>query len=241
MDEVKKKVLLDLFASPSTVIPVVAGLSSWMLSWAMDGSAMLTMAGLVAILGGVGMLATRLVFGLEKITEDAYVFQNDQQRNEQEAALDALDSRLRSDDDPRTQACLGQLRHLYTSFQEDVQQGKIGGATHRILENVGRLFQVSIQHLEHSFELWQMARRLSGDARVSLIGERDEVIQEVEETVEHLAKTISQFHTFKVKANESELAKLRADLDETIRVAKRTEERIAAMGKEEGHDRTEFE
>ncbi len=232
MDDVKKKVLLDLFAAPSTVIPIVGGLSSWMMSWAMDGSVLFSTAGLVGVLGGLGMLATRLIFGLEKITEDAYAYQNDQQRSRQEAALDALDNKLRRDHDPRTQSCLRQLRQLYASFQADVRQGKISGAAQQVLEKVARLFQVAIQHLEHSYELWQTAQRVSGDARHSVMAKRDAVIQEVETTVEHLGKMIGQFHTFKVKANESELAKLRAELDETIRVAKRTEERIAAMGEQ---------
>ena len=241
MDEVKKKVLLEVFASPWTVLPAAAGFSAWMLSWAMDGSMFLNFAGLAGVLGGLGMLATRLIFGLEQITEKAYVFVNEKQRQEQEAALDALDKKLRRDKDPRTQDLLRQLRHLYASFQSDAQQGKITGTTHPILSNVDRLFRAAVSHLERSYELWRTIKRMKGDARESLRQERDDIIQEVADTVEHLGRTIRQFHTFKSKEGESELVKLRQELDETMRVARRAEERVAALHEQRDYDPAEFE
>ena len=72
MDKVKKKVLLDLFGSPGAVLPIVAGMSAWVLSWAIDGNTLLNLGGLVGVLGGAGFLATRLIFGLERITENAF-------------------------------------------------------------------------------------------------------------------------------------------------------------------------
>lgn len=243
MDEVKKKVLLDVFASPWTLLPVVGGLSAWMLSWALAGglSTPLNLVGLAGVLGGLGMLATRLIFGLEQITEDAYTFMNEKQRQEQEAALDALDKKLRRDRDSRTQKLLRQLRHLYASFQSDAKQGRITGATHAILEKVDRLFRAAVQHLEHSYELWATAKRLPDSGRKSLLQERDEVIREVEETVDHLGRTIRQFHSFKSQDTESELQKLREELDQTLLVARRAEERVAALGKQHDYDPAEFE
>jgi len=241
MDEVKKKVLLDVFASPWTVLPAAGGLSAWMMSWAMDGSMLLNLAGLAGVLAGLGMLATRLIFGLEQITEDAYSFVNEKQRQAQETALDALDKKLRGDKDPRTQDLLRQLRHLYASFQTDAKQGKITGTTHPILAKVDRLFRAAVKHLEQSYELWKTARRMRGDTRKSVGQERDEMIQEVAETVEHLSRTINQFHAFKSKEADTELVKLREELDETMRVARRAEERVAALGKQLDYDPAEFE
>ena len=64
MDSVRKKVLLDLFASPWSVVPIAGGLSAWLLSWAVDGHMALNMAGLIGVMGGIGVMATRVIFGL---------------------------------------------------------------------------------------------------------------------------------------------------------------------------------
>ena len=240
MDEIKKKVLLDLFAAPSTVLPIVGGVSAWMLSWAVAGSTWLSLGGLIGVLGGLGMLATRLIFGLEKITEDAFTYLNEQQRKEQEASLDALGQQLRSDQDPRTQSYLRNLRDLYGSFQADIKEGKIAGSARAVLGKVDKLFRAAVKHLEHSYHLWEAAGRMSGDAKKSLLDERDHVIQEVDATIEHLAKTIEQFHSFRVKENESELAKLRDELEATMRVAQRAEERVAALGEGKAYNVTEY-
>jgi hypothetical protein len=241
MDKVKNKVLLDLFVSPWTVLPVAGGLSAWMLSWAVDGSGLLNLAGLAGVLGGIGMLATRLIFGLEEITHDAYAYLREQERQEQEASLDALDRRLTSDNDDRTQQCLRDLRELYRLFQKQVQEGKISGSTNRILDQVERLFRGCVRQLEQSYELWRTAEKLSGPARKTLLQKRDEVIEEVLVTIGHLGKTIEQLHSFRSRQGESELAKLREEMDETLRVARRTEMRMANLEKEAAYDQAEFE
>lgn len=212
-----------------------------MLSWAVDGSMLLNLGGLVGVLGGVGFLATRLIFGLEKITENAFQYLNDQRREAQEQALDLLEVRLRGDEDPRTQTYLRDLRTLYTDFQDDLRSGRVAGAARTVLEQVEKLFQAAVKHLEHSYHLWVTAGRMSDDARQALLEERERVVQEVQETVEHLSKTIEQFHSFRVKASEAELAKLREELDETMQVARRAEARLESLGTEITHDPREFE
>jgi hypothetical protein len=241
MDEVKKKVLLDLFVSPWTVLPVAGGISAWLLSWAVDGSAALNVAGLVGVLGGLGMLATRLIFGLEEITHDAYAYLHERTRQEQEAALDDLDRRLSSDNDDRTQACLRELRQLYQLFQEQVTEGRISGSTHRILDQVERMFRACVAQLEKSYELWNAAQPLSGTARKSLLKQRDEVVAEVVETIRHLGRTVEQLHAFRRDENASELARLREELDDTLRVARRAEQRIATLGQEQVYDPADFQ
>ena len=241
MDNVQKKVLLDLFAAPSTVIPIVGGLSAWMLSWAIDSSWWLNLGGLIGVLGGAGLLATRLIFGLESITEDAYRFLQDQERQRRNTALDALEKKLRHDDDPRDQTYLRQMRTLYDSLHADLEQGQVSPAARAIVGNVEKLFQAAVKHLEHSYHLWETAAKVSGEARRKLLAEREHVVQEVRATVEHLGKTIEQFQTSRVKQNESELTKLREELDETLRTARRAEERLATLGEEKSYDPQEIE
>jgi hypothetical protein len=199
------------------------------------------MAGLMGVVGGVGVLATRLIFGLEKITEDAFKFLNQQQQLEQERELDQLALRLANDDDPNTQTYLADLRSLYASFVEDVEQGKLRTGARPVLEQVQRLFQAAVKHLEHSYDLWCRANDLRGPARENLLAERRRVVSEVGETIVHLSAAIQQFHTFRLERTDSELSKLRQELDATMQVAKRAEERISGLGSNPQYDLKEFE
>ena len=230
MDDVKKKVLLELFVSPWTVLPLAGGLSAWMLSWATGGSTTLNLAGLAGVLGGFGMLATRLIFGIEEITHKAYAFLYDQQRRQREAALDALDAKLSSDNDQRSEHCLRELRHLYQIVQDQVQEGSISGSAHHILEKVEQLFQACVRQLERSYELWRAAEKLTGRARQTMLRERDEIVQEVSESIQQLAASVEQLNSFKFRQDEAELAKLREELDVSMRVARRAEQRMASLG-----------
>ena len=242
MDKVQRKVLLDLFASPWSVIPIAAGVSAWMLSWAIDGNTALNLGGMIGVMGGVGMMATRLIFGLEKITEDAFRFLNSQQQLEQEQKLDELTRRLSGDDDPNTQTYLSDLRTLYGSFVADVEEGKMKAGARTVLDQVHRLFQAAVKHLEYSYELWSRANELKGPARKKMLAERKRVIAEVGTTIDHLGSTIQQFHTFRIENTDSELSKLRQELDATMQVARRAEERVSGLGTTvRDYDPREFE
>lgn len=241
MDAVKRKVLLDLFASPATVVPMVGGLSAWLLSWGMDGNLWLNLAGLAGVLGGVGLTATRLIFGLEEITQNAYEYIAEEERRARDAALDALAAKLHGDQDPRTQTYLRDLRELYARLQRSAHREEVPVAARSVLEKVDRLFWAAVKHLEHSYDLWETAARSAGTARRSILQEREQVLDEVRKTTEHLGRTVQQFQAFRRNESESELAKLREELDETMQVARRAEERVAALGRELNYDHSEFE
>lgn len=241
MDNVRKKVLLDLFASPWSVVPIAGGLSAWLLSWAIDGQMALNMAGLIGVMGGIGVMATRVIFGLEKITEDAFEYMTQQQKDAQEKKLDELTQRLMGDGDPKTESYLAELRQLYQTFLDDLEQGKLAAGGRRVSEQVQRLFQASVQHLEYSYDLWQRAKRLRGAAREKLLEEREKAIGEVGETIEHLGLTIHQFHAFRIESNDSELSKLRQELEQSMLVARRAEERISGLGQSRQYDPQEFQ
>ena len=59
--------------------------------------------------------------------------------------------------------------------------------------------------------------------------QREKVVKEVLDTVEHIGKTVESFHSFTTERNETNLDKLRGELDQTIAAAKRTEVQIASL------------
>jgi len=234
MDDIKKKVYLDLFASPVTLLPFVGGLTALLVSWALGGNAPLTFGGLAGTLSGIGMLASRLVFGLERLTEDAYQFSVERHRRNKEASLNRLRQQLEQDGDPRTQSLLDRLQRLYSELEANIESGKISFAAHEVLERVDRMFQVCVEHLEHSFRSWRRSGQLGKTARKQALERREHLVSKVEESVNHLEQTLDQLHSMSMKKGESDLSRLRSELDETIDVARRTERRVAEIGLEDG-------
>jgi hypothetical protein len=225
--DVRKKVLLDVFASPATLLPVVGGVTALLGSWAFSLGAWPGFLGVVGILAGLGVSATKLIFGLEKITNDAYEFVLAQKVKQQEDQLDQLDLKLVTDRDPRTQTSLRQLRQLNQDFADDVEQGKVARSAHDVLKVIEELVTKCVAQLERSYQLWHTARGMSGQTKEELLAEREQVIAEVVEAVRHVEKTTGQFRTFTAKKNEDDLGRLRQELDEAIQVARRAEDRVA--------------
>ena len=241
MDDVRRKIYLDLFASPWTLIPIVGGLTALLGSFAVGGNTTLTFAGITGVLAGAGIFASRLIFGLEKLTERAYQYVVERQQKEQMKALNDLRRRLERDEDPRTQRLLHMLWQLYRALEADVKSGKIGAAAQDVLESVDRLFTVCVDHLERSYDLWKKARRMRGAARDSTLQRREGLITEVEESAGFLTKKISQLEMIADKTHKSELARLREELDESIRVAREVENRKSELATKPRYDESEFE
>ncbi len=241
MDEVKRKVYLDLFASPLNLIPLAVGLSSLMASWAVGGSTTMNLIGIAGILGGVGITITRMILGLEGMTERAYNYQLEEQGKEREAALDRLLQKLQRDRDPRTETCLQELRLLKGSLQSAVEKGNITISAYEILNGVDNVFTQCIKQLEHSHSLWETTERMRGPARESLLQQRDDVVREVCETVVEVGKKVNHFLLTETKRNQSELAKVRRELDESIEVARAAERRTAELDRSARIDAREME
>lgn len=237
MDSVKKKVLLDLFVSPWTVVPIVGGMSAWLLSWGIDGNTTLNLIGLVGVMAGLGIQATRLIFGIEELTAKAHAYLTEQEKAEQDQRLSELARKLEQDDDPRTEECLLRLRRLYDSLQSEAPKGRTAII---FREKVEQLFQAAVKQLERSLELWEKAQQLPGGANRPLLQERRKAIDEVVLTINHVTRTVEQYHAFQLQESDHELAKLREELDQTIEVARRADEAINAIGKPQ-YNEAEYE
>lgn len=242
MDDVKRKVLLDLFAAPSTLLPIAGGLTLLVGAWAFGGGGLFHFAGLAGILGGLGLFATRLVFGVERITNQAYEYVVKQQQAKQQEALEQLDRRLVKDRDPRTQTCLRQLRQLVSGLKRDIREGRIAASSRTVLNGIDQVFHVCVEYLERSYDLWNMAKGLEGRAKQRMLSQREEIVREVQQTVQHLGETVVRLQTMEGRHRPTELARLRDELDESLQAARRAEERVAQWTSEEkGYDASEFE
>jgi len=234
--------MIDLFASPGTLAPIVLGLTSLMYSWAVGGDPAANAIGIMGVLGGAGYFASRLVLGLEGMTKRAYEAIAEHHRTKRSESLDELERQLHGDQDQRTETCLRHLRNLYDTFQQSCLEGHVVATHHQLLSQAEQIFNASVQQLERSLELYQISQKLTGKSRTDILSERERVIEEVMETQAHLSVTIEQFQAFATRRSQSELSELRQELDETLRVAQRTEERMAEIGqRNRTYDESEFE
>jgi hypothetical protein len=230
LDEVKQKVMLDLFAAPGTLLPIVTGISSLLLSWAVGGDPTANAIGIIGVLGGIGHFTSRVVLGLESMTQTAYDAIRQREEDKRNEALDRLEQQLTADRDQRTENCLRNLRHVYAEFQRNCQTNRLNIKHPQLINQVEEIFQASVSQLQRSLELYQLSERLTGATRSSYLAEREKVIGEVLQTRDHLNATIQQFHAFALKRDDTDLSRLRSELDETLQVAQRTQQRMSEIG-----------
>ncbi len=229
MDPVKRKVISELFFAPSIVLPIVGGISAGLLSWATGGSGYLTGAAAVGILGGVGWMLTRMIFKVEDITEQAMQAELEKRLRAESEELDALARLLRSDRDHRTQDYLTLLRSLRGEFEKAANKPGSQFRSAQIREKVGLVFEAAVGQLRQSYQLWELSENLVGTARDKILADRQQVLQEIESTVERLHSTVHQFRELIKTEDKVDLASMREELEMTMRIAKRTEERMRAI------------
>ena len=234
-DEVNRKILLDLFTSPMTLIPVVGGLTCLILAFGI-GSTVLAAGGFMAALVGAGIFTTKLVFGLNKITEKAYQEVMSERTQAQETNLDNLDSNLRQDKDPRPEQCLRELRAMKKIVGESARNTLIAN----IKDEFDRMFEICVKQIAQTDELWRASKELNGKAKQSIKDEREKIVIEIQQATQQLAESMQQIKSVGSKQNDAELADARKEFEQRIAVAKKVDERLANLTNKD-YDIKEFE
>jgi len=215
--------------APSVVLPLVAGASAWLISWAVGGVATLNVAGLALVMGGLGWLATRAIFFTDHIAAKILRDEASKIIRAEEDKLDQLQFRLRSDRDFRTKDYLTLLRTCRTEFEEFVKRPGIAIQSQEIVKQVRLLFWSATEQLEQSLKLHALAERLSGSEKKKILEQREHTLGEIEVSIEHMQSVVKHYQEIMNKEQQSDLGILRDELDASLRVAKRTEERMREL------------
>jgi len=232
LSDTRKKVLLDVFGHPLTLLPLVAGTACFILSWAFGWPAVLTLGGVFGWLIGGGSAVTRLATSGDKLLEKQRQYEHEAKLEEERVTLGALDKRLVKDRDSRTQTCLREIRKLFDILRDDVREGKVSGSGYRLLETVEALFHACVELLEESADLYETYKAMEKGttARQRMKEQRGEKVQKCLDTTEHLREAIKQFHELKSKHSGTNIDKLREELDRQIEVARRVGRSTAELG-----------
>ncbi|MBI2422698.1 MAG: hypothetical protein HYV27_07700 [Candidatus Hydrogenedentes bacterium] len=226
---------LSVLGSPWTLLPMLAGSTLFVASWILGIRPDLGMlAGLTGALGAAGMFFTTLILRGESFARRALDdFQADA-RNEREAQLDRLEAQLQADEDPRTDAALRDLRSLTAAF-EVLTRNEDGEAGQALLINVHmnvlQMFEQAVRSLEQSYALWQTIQDLSTrEAREPLWKKRENVVNEILLSIRQLGALLASLQdSGSIPGGPSDLAQVREELEQSLRVAKQTGARLRAF------------
>jgi hypothetical protein len=143
--------------------------------------------------------------------------------------LDDLLKKLRMDRDHRPQSYLNLLRVIRRDFET---QAAKPGYELRSMELVARIRQLvgtCVQRLDRSHQLFELSERLGGQEREAILKERELILEEIKASVDQLQGVVRNFSSLSEKQEQAELSEVQNELEASLRVAKRTEERLREL------------
>jgi hypothetical protein len=217
------------------MVPLAIGLVA-AASIVISGSGAVVAATSFAVCSGV--IAYRLAFGFDKITELAANDLDAAQLQVELAQLDKLQDQLRVDRDFRTKDILAAARQLRSEFQELASSPEMKQRAREIGKQLDHLFWTAIKQLDYSLKLFHQADRLVDGQRNLVLQERESVILELQSSVDRMRQVTTHFRQWSNSEQGLDLKALQDELDASMRVAKRTEERMREL--EIGHNQNEY-
>lgn len=222
--EIRSRALIDLVGSPLVAGPFVVGITSLMAAWAVDGSPGMTMLGIVGIMGAGAMYVTSMLLWKDDIIHNMQAKLAAEEEAKLNAKLDKLDEKLRSNRDPRDQQMLQDLRHIYLLFKRDKTDIASAYAINNIIDE---MFHACVLQLESSYDVWNRQRKLApGEHKARLRDQREEMLAEVEQTVEQIRKSIDELNALDFEDDSTNLGAFRSQLAQQLEGAKEVESRI---------------
>ena len=231
MNAIQKKILSDLLVQPSTAIPVALGLSLLIFAWAFGGLA-LGFLGFVAIVIGLGIGVSKIVFQLDDLVKKVYKEDQERVHMEEESKLDSLYMTLHKDGDNRTQESLKLVRKYHKLLKEASSNDKITSEGFLVIDQIEGMFKEIVKNLEYSYELYQIGKSLpSGKSREENTKLRKRVVKEIVDSVDLIMNSINKIHEQKTDDNTSNLAEMKKELERSIKMSSEVHDELRGIGK----------
>ena len=234
---IAKRVVADIISSPMGVLPFMVGTAAFasLFALGLKGSAFLgaMLIGVGGVLGSGGMFLTKMILGRDERVKKIVEESRDKAKQDKLKQLDHFHHRLTMDGDSRTEDSMQDLRSLRQAFG---QLDKIAPDLNRamideIRKRSEELFQQCVSSLEKSLQLWKTADSLASEkARKPILEQREKLVSEVIGTVEHMSQTLAAVQGITNKSDgDARLQQLRGELDQSLEVAKRVEQRVDSL------------
>ena len=234
---IAKRVVADIISSPMVVLPFMVGTAAFasLFALGLKGSAFLgaILIGVGGVLGSGGMFLTKMILGRDERVKKIVEESRDKAKQDKLKQLDHFHHRLTMDGDSRTEDSMQDLRSLRQAFG---QLDKIAPDLNRamideIRKRSEELFQQCVSSLEKSLQLWKTADSLASEkARKPILEQREKLVSEVIGTVEHMSQTLAAVQGITNKSDgDARLQQLRGELDQSLEVAKRVEQRVDSL------------
>ncbi len=231
----RQKYLLHLISNPFTIYPFAAGALGIFASWVfnLEPKILYLFAGAVLSIGiPLGAIITKWTTGTDDIAKQVHEEMLHEAHQQHEEELNALHKQLLKDGDHRTEQMLEELRILHESFQEEAMDtGWMASlpltVSAEIAGKVSELFDQAVQCLKDTLKMHEKSRdsKLATVKRV-LQQHREQQIADVQQTIVQLTNLYARVITLSPESNETELSRLRTELDESLAFAKKVDEQI---------------
>jgi len=234
-DQIRRRVFLRLLGHPAVIAPLLLGLTACTAAWALDWpSALAWFAMSAGAVSAFGAYLTRLIFDNGKTAQAVVTEMQQRDQRTLQATLDELDRRLvSSDNDPRPEAALRDLRALVFAFDDFAEKTDSlhAPAVLDVRSRVRQIFDSSVHSLEQTLQLGDTAKILQlPEARQPLLEQREKIITDIQAGIRQLGGTLAALQRLGAGAQSTrELARLREELDLSLQIAGRVEERLNSL------------
>jgi hypothetical protein len=232
-DDVQRRVLMRLAANPIVLTPAMIGFMGMISAWAFNfkNTSLFLFGGIAGMLIGAGAFVSKLLLAGKSTAQKILTEIEHEQNLAHQEELDHLEQVLiQSDQDPRPEEALRDIRALVDNF-ESLEKNAPSAQWSIMVDvrlQVESLFSHSVRLLEQTHHLWETAAKLSSDAaKQPVLEQREQIIHEIQCCVKQLSHSLVSLQKLgHVEASTTDLKKMRQELDASLEVASKVEARM---------------
>jgi hypothetical protein len=184
----------------------------------------------------LGSVVLKIAAGAEQLEKKAADDLALEKEEHDDLRLKELQKRLRSDRDFRTKDCYNLATQARKDFLELIKTSQGNFAALQFGQQFDQLFWATIEQLEHSLQLYEQADRLVDARRLEILKQRDGVVGDLIGAADRLRQVVEKIRSTSTQNRDVELSSLSKELDDSLEIAKRVDQRLKELESEPNRD-----